>query len=63
VKDLDVWIRVISHNVEGFKLMANSYKINLNANPVYKHIQDGAVAVVPLYSYILSILQLTSVHL
>jgi hypothetical protein len=42
--------------------MANSYRINLNANPVYKHIKDVAVAVVPFYTYIMSILQLTSVH-
>ena len=39
VKDLGVWILVISHNVKGSKLMANSYRINLNANPVYKHIK------------------------
>jgi hypothetical protein len=52
----------ISYNVEGFKLMANSYRINLNVNPVYKYINDVAVAIVPFYSYIMSILQLTSVH-
>ena len=39
VKDLGVWIHVISHNVKGFKLMAIRYRIYLNANPVYKHIK------------------------
>jgi hypothetical protein len=43
--------------------MANSYRINLNANPVYKHIKNVALAMVPFYSYSMSILQLTSVHL
>jgi hypothetical protein len=42
--------------------MANSYRINLNANHVYKHIKDVAITIVPFYSYIMNILQLTSVH-